>query len=528
MVAQMTKLTSEEVRNITATLKAIVEDRTALSEVDHEARVALLEAAGRLARPTREEKRTAARAFRALARLKDQEHDRVVRASAHIRLARESPVFTAPARLLLPADPPAAADDGRADLRKPRSCYVCKAEFRKLHFFYDSMCGPCAELNYAKRFQTASLVGRFALITGARIKIGYQAALMMLRAGAHVIVTTRFPRDAASRFARESDFSAWQERLEIHGLDLRHSPSVEIFARYLTQTKPQLDILINNAAQTVRRPPAFYAHMLDLERRPFAEVPAAEQALLQDHEACKRAIAMDPGFAASGAGGEVVSEGSPGFVAWTGEGPGMGIRASAELSAVPCAFEDREGDRALFPAGRTDADLQQIDLRGMNSWRMTLSDVPSAEMLEVQLVNAVAPFILCAKLKELMLRKPGQSGQSRHIVNVSAMEGQFGRHNKTDKHPHTNMAKAALNMLTLTSARDYAAHGIYMNAVDTGWVTDEDPAALSKRKQEVHDFQPPLDIVDGAARICDPFFSSILTGREVWGKFLKDYAESSW
>jgi NAD(P)-dependent dehydrogenase (short-subunit alcohol dehydrogenase family) len=146
-------------------------------------------------------------------------------------------------------------------------------------------------------------------------------------------------------------------------------------------------------------------------------------------------------------------------------------------------------------------------------------------MLEVQLVNAVAPFILCSKLKPLMLKKPGPA---RHVVNVSAMEGQFGRFNKTDKHPHTNMAKAALNMLTLTSARDYAASNIFMNAVDTGWVTDEDPAAIAKRKQEQHDFQPPLDIVDGAARILDPVFSQILTGQPVWGKFLKDYAESPW
>ena len=156
---------------------------------------------------------------------------------------------------------------------------------------------------------------------------------------------------------------------------------------------------------------------------------------------------------------------------------------------------------------------------------MTLSQVPSPEMLEVQLVNAVAPFILCSKLKELMLRHPTNE---KHIVNVSAMEGQFARRTKTDKHPHTNMAKAALNMMTLTSAPDYAASGIFMNAVDTGWVTDEDPILLSNRKQEEHDFQPPLDIVDGAARICDPFFSGLITGKHVWGKFLKDYAVCEW
>ncbi|MDF2696641.1 MAG: L-fuco-beta-pyranose dehydrogenase, partial [Labilithrix sp.] len=357
---------------------------------------------------------------------------------------------------------------------------------------------------------------------------GYQAGLMMLRAGARVIVTTRFPRDAAQRYAREPDFGEWKDRLQVFGLDLRHAPSVEIFARYLTQTESRLDILINNAAQTVRRPAAFYAHMLDLEQREHAELPAAVRSVLRAHEECKAGMSVEPGLVSLPARATGSSElaGSTGIVAWRGgEGPGIGIRASAMLSQVPCAYDDATQDHELFPAGRSDADLQQIDLRKINSWRLTLSEVPSPEMLEVQLVNAVAPFILCSKLKPLMMR---DRTDEKHIVNVSAMEGQFARRTKTDKHPHTNMAKAALNMMTLTSAPDYAASGIFMNAVDTGWVTDEDPAAISLRKQEVHDFQPPLDIVDGAARICDPFFSGLLTGEHVWGKFLKDYAPTEW
>ncbi len=519
----------EELLRLIETLEEIVRDPSSLSALTEDARIALLTAAGRISRPTRDERQRAAKKFRIVVRKKGQERDRETRAATEIRAARRADVFTAPPQLVGGVPEPGEV----GELVTPRDCYVCKTEFRKLHFFYDAMCAPCAELNYKKRFQTASLHGRTALITGARIKIGFQAALMMLRAGAHVIVTTRFPRDAAARYAREKDFDAWKDRLEVYGLDLRHAPSVEIFARYMTQTKTRLDILINNAAQTVRRPPGFYAHMLDMEQRPFDSLSPEIQGVLRAHEDCKRALsdALPAGgetpVLSSGAAlpTEIAASSPSGFVAWKGDGPGVGIRSSAALSQVPCAYDDATHDHEAFPEGRADADLQQVDLRTMNSWRMTLSQVPSPEMLEVQLVNAVAPFILCSKLKELMLRHP--TGE-KHIVNVSAMEGQFARRTKTDKHPHTNMAKAALNMMTLTSAPDYAADGVFMNAVDTGWVTDEDPALLSQRKQKEHDFQPPLDIVDGAARICDPFFSGLLTGEHVWGKFLKDYAPCAW
>ncbi len=504
-------MTAEEHAKLIAILESLAEDRTQMIALSDEHRIALLKATGRISRPNKDENKRVAKAFRFITRKKAQDHDRNVRAATELRTSRLGEVFEAPARLLGEGETAQPADVG--ELTKPRNCYVCKVLFSNVHFFYDSMCTSCATLNYEKRFQTASLAGRTALITGARIKIGFQAALMMLRAGARVIVTTRFPRDAAARFAREKDFEGWKDRLEVHGLDLRHVPSVELFTRYLTHSQDRLDILINNAAQTVRRPPGFYAHLVDLETRPFRDLAASSRDLLKAHEAVKN---------------EVVTGGEQAAMlpaAWQGQDAMAGIRSSALLSQVPCDFDETERNDELFPVGRADADLQQIDLRTMNSWRMTLAQVPSAELLEVQLVNAVAPFILCSKLKDLMMRHP--TGE-KHIVNVSAMEGQFARHTKTDKHPHTNMAKAALNMMTLTSAPDYAASGIFMNAVDTGWVTDEDPILKAERKTRDHDFQPPLDIVDGAARICDPFFSGLLTGNHVWGKFLKDYAPAPW
>jgi NAD(P)-dependent dehydrogenase (short-subunit alcohol dehydrogenase family) len=295
-------------------------------------------------------------------------------------------------------------------------------------------------------------------------------------------------------------------------LDLRHTPSVEIFTRYVEQNFDRLDILINNAAQTVRRPPGFYAHLMEAELTPIEKLSGEVRGILSAHEQCKTHLV--------GAG---VDTHLP--VAWHGRGPGIGLSHSAELSQIPYSYDNSLSVQEVFPEGKLDADLQQVDLRKNNSWRLTLAEVPTPEMLEVQLVNSIAPFVLCSRLAPIMRR---HNTGCKHIINVSAMEGKFSRYTKTDKHPHTNMAKAALNMMTLTSAPDLARDGIFMNAVDTGWVTDEDPAQLSKRKQDMHDFHPPLDIVDGAARVCDPLFDGITTGEHWSGKFLKDYRPTDW
>jgi NAD(P)-dependent dehydrogenase (short-subunit alcohol dehydrogenase family) len=498
-------LSEEDVEACVRVLRAIDADRAHLTRLTREQRRELLTLAGLVAKPERRELVRMAKAFRRADREAAKAHDRRLVDQALLRVQRRSPVY-APLRLERPAESPSA----QAELNRELACYVCKQPFTKVHGFYDSLCEPCGDFNYAKREQTADLDGHYALVTGARVKIGYQAALKLLRAGAHVIATTRFPVDAAARYAKEADFPELRARLQIFGLDLRHTPSVDLFTRFLSERLPRLDHVLNNACQTVRRPAGFFQHLLAAETTPISALPVEWRSVLGEHaELCHALRGPQHGSRALTA---------------AGTGQGQGLLDSAALSQRRYLDDDYRGGEALFPANRYDEDRQQVDLRETNSWRLRLHEVETPELLEVHLVNAIAPYILNARLKPLLVATPGRH---KHVVNVSAMEGQFYRTTKTDKHPHTNMAKAALNMMTRTSAPDFVRDGIHMNAVDTGWVTDEDPAAHAARKAELG-FSPPLDIIDGAARIVDPIFVGRLTGEHVWGQFLKDYKPAPW
>ncbi|MGZ6792963.1 MAG: SDR family NAD(P)-dependent oxidoreductase [Mycobacteriales bacterium] len=376
-------------------------------------------------------------------------------------------------------------------LHRARSCYVCKDRYREVDAFYHQLCPRCAAENRDKRDNRVDLTGRRALLTGGRAKIGMYIALRLLRDGAHLTITTRFPHDAVRRFTAMPDSADWLHRLKVVGIDLRDPHQVVGLADAVAADGP-LDVLVNNAAQTVRRSAASYA-----------QLAAAEHAA----EALETAV---PIVDLRSATAEI--EGA------------IGRRMTPE-AVTALALTSGSASLARVEQGLAiDAGGLVPDLAPVNSWSQKLGEVDAVEMLEVQLCNSVAPFILVSRLRPALAASPHRR---KYVVNVSAMEGQFSRRYKGAGHPHTNMAKAALNMLTRTGAQEMLEQdGILMTAVDTGWITDERPHPTKARLHE-EGFHAPLDLVDGAARVYDPIVQGE-RGVDLYGCFLKDFQPSPW
>ncbi len=424
---------------------------------------------------------------------------------------------------------PAGPVTGRfaGQLQKSQACYVCKQHYVDVDWFYHQLCPECAAENHAKRDARTDLTGRKALLTGGRAKIGMYIALRLLRDGADLTITTRFPNDAVRRFAAMEDAGDWIDRLTVVGIDLRDPAQVAALAEDVAQQGP-LDILVNNAAQTVRRSPGAYAPLANAESAPLPEgrLPRlvtygrphdAHPAALEATVAAAHGPAADVAAAAAAtADGAELDHGESTVVQASMTAPGF--LTELALTAGSASMDRIERGTAIDAAGLVP------DLVSVNSWTQNIEDVDPLEMLEVQLCNSTAPFILISRLRANLAASPAKR---TYIVNVSAMEGQFNRGYKGPGHPHTNMAKAAMNMLTRTSAREmFETDGILMTSVDTGWITDERPHTTKVRLAE-EGFHAPLDLVDGAARVYDPIVRGE-AGEDVFGVFLKDYRPSPW
>ena len=388
----------------------------------------------------------------------------------------------------------------------PRACYICKSKYVVVDAFYHQLCPDCAATSHAKRDARTDLTGRRALLTGGRAKIGMYIALRLLRDGAHTTITTRFPRDAVRRFRQMPDADEWMDRLKVVGIDLRDPAQVVALADDVAAAGP-LDVLINNAAQTVKRTPGAYSAIADAESVPLESGPMPELVTF-GHTSDLHPAALV---------GSV--EAHPSLA---------GDARTAERLDAAAAAADAVTSQALAAGS---AALSRVDAGGLlpdhvstNSWVQTVGEVDALELLEVQLCNQTAPFILISRLRPAMAASPARR---TYVVNVSAMEGQFARAYKGPGHPHTNMSKAALNMLTRTSAAEMLeSDGILMTAVDTGWITDERPHT-TKVRLAAEGFKAPLDLVDGAARVYDPIVRGE-AGEDLHGVFLKDYRPSAW
>ncbi len=397
-----------------------------------------------------------------------------------------------------------------------RECYCCKINIveNNLHFFYSNLCKKCGDLNYSYRTVQLDLSGRIAIVTGGRIKIGFEIAKKLLNYGCKVIVTTRFPKDALLKFKEDKEYEKWKNNLIIYPIDFRLFESTVKFVNYLLNTLPHLDILINNAAQTIRRPSSYYKYLLPIETQKFSEEEEAK-IIKNDYNSYRKELNDDG-----------KSNNNRNSLISIYNNNEQEVPLSVFASQMKIMEEKEQPDKILMSSDKQPHEFTQ----GKNSWKLELDEVPFEEFMEVQIINAWTPYYLNCKLKPLMEKSPFKD---KYIINVTAMEGVFNVFKKTT-HPHTNMAKAALNMMTRTCGEYYKKFNIYMTAVDTGWVSSMgEMNNLFSGKENNNNFEEvfynvPLDCLDGAMRVLQPLIEGVKNKKFLYGIILKDYKEYHW
>ena len=401
-------------------------------------------------------------------------------------------------------------------------CYICKEKLLldNIHKFYGNLCTKCGDHNYSFREIKLDLSGRIAIVTGGRVKIGYYIGTKLLSYGCKVIITTRFPKDSLFKYQQDPDYEKWKDNLIIYPIDFRIFESTIKFINYIKENFTHIDILINNAAQTLRRSSSYYKYLLPIEAT-GANKESYKEIIKEDY--------ISTQYPNSSLEKKVNKEEMLNSLIPLDNQKSFDYQEILPLSVITSQIKIME-EKHQPSVTMMGSDGQPYDFTGgKNSWNFEFDEIPFQEFTEVQIINAWTPYYLCSKLKPLMEKSPFQD---KYIVNVTAVEGIFNHYKRTT-HVHTNMAKAALNMFTRTCGKYLKNVGIYMTCVDTGWVSYMDEMNKLIDENEKENFRKeftnvPLDELDGAMRVLQPIIEGIKNKNYLYGVLLKDYATSVW
>ena len=399
-------------------------------------------------------------------------------------------------------------------------CYICKEKFSldNIHKFYGNLCTKCGEHNYSYRTIKLDLSGRIAIVTGGRVKIGYYISTKLLSYGCKVIITTRFPKDSLFKYQQDPNYEKWKDNLIIYPIDFRIFESTIKFINYIKENFTHIDILINNAAQTLRRSSSYYNYLLPIEATELNK-ENDKKIIKDDYISIQYS---NPKIITNKQ--EILNSLIP-----LENAKNIDFQETLPLSVITSQIKIME-EKDQPSVTMMGSDGQPYDFTGgKNSWNFEFDEIPFQEFTEVQIINAWTPYYLCSKLKPLMEKSPFKD---KYIVNVTAVEGIFNHYKRTT-HVHTNMAKAALNMFTRTCGKYLKNIGIYMTCVDTGWVNymDEMNKLIDKNEKENYENKftnIPLDELDGAMRVLQPIIEGIKNKNYLYGILLKNYTTSVW